>query len=60
MGLGSANAAGDKTLVPHRVGTMIVDIVFDPLRNNSKMFNAALLNLWAVSISKCNSNGSVN
>lgn len=45
MGWGSANAAGDKTLAPKRVGTMIVDIVFDPLRNHSKMFNAALLNL---------------
>ena len=45
MGWGSANAAGDKTLAPHRVGTVIVDIVFDPLRDRSKLFNAALLSL---------------
>ena len=45
MGWGSATEVGDKVLAPHRVGGVNVDIVFDPLRNRSKMFNAALLNL---------------
>ncbi len=45
MGWGSATEVGNKVLAPHRVGGVNVDIVFDPLRNRSKMFNAALLNL---------------
>lgn len=45
MGWGSANAVADKTLAPHRVGTVIVDITFDPLRERPKLFNAALLSL---------------
>ena len=43
MGWGSANEVGDTVLAPHRVGEVNVDIVFDPPRDRSKMFNAALL-----------------
>ena len=43
MGWGSANAVGGKTLAPHRIDTVMVDIVLDPLRDRPKLFNAALL-----------------
>ena len=45
MGWDSATEVGDKMLAPHRVGAVIAYIAFDPQRNRSKMFNAALLSL---------------
>ena len=41
MGSGSADEAWDKVLALHRAGG-VVDVVFDRLRDRSKMFDAAL------------------